>query len=829
MRQQNLSNLNQTKTEYILLVFTFLVSLMVLALINIFISSIYIVDEQQLARELSNLFIESVRYGILPEPKERLQYLVTIATAPLIIFFVYSISRRLISRASAPLLDDSYQLAFLLSATLLLLLIYLDLKVSPDNFIYKSDVTTDGSIRKFVALIISRHEAWLAVLTLPLAYYAVMSNFTGTFLRNIRLFLGILLALLLAEIFLINISDRDNYFGWYGHFNSVYYPVAQVVNGKTLLVDFANQYGLYPHFIAPIFKYIGLSAFKFSVLMCSLVVLSYAFLLLFLKNTLNNIALLFLGFIGLVYLRIFFLIFFSGGDSYFQYTPIRFIFPCLFLLLASYYFKSFSRPLYFAIFGISSFSLLWNLDTGIVVLVTWLAVLCFNELFDFQIRAFIKNCLSHILFGVAIFSLTLLSYTSLIYLSSGQFPDYSQFIKYQKLFYQSGFWMLPMPLFNAWNFLALIYGIGLIKAACSIHKNQKSYRSTIIFLLSILGIGLFSYYQGRSHDFLLTAINYPAFILLLVFADEWIEEIRLYGHRNSLPQIFYLSLTLIFLLILCFDIARPKQIYQLTTSRLLGTISNPLPNTQLTANIIFLKENTSIGEDILILTEPGYWDGLYYAETGTTNAVNMPGFSELILQEDYEKIIHFLKSNTTHKVFIDDDFNDNRVRSVLQGHYALIDQNNKIKAYSPAKVAAVTSITERLEGTARYNLVAPNEALVKNLDNFPPTRSLAEIQIELSDSVNLKRISISATKGIANVGGWTTRPIPHLWGIGIIDNESPVKLRNYGPRGNNLNLPIGRKLTLLVPDNGNLPGCPSLQIDMDYGNHGHLSINAGCK
>lgn len=829
MQQDNLRSHHQTKVGFVLLFSTLLASLTVVVLINLLIINVYVVDEKQLTSELSYLFIEKVRFGLWPEPVERAQYLITIITLPFIVSGIYHLFDKTLKKVTHQQVNTAYRFSFLLSIFFVSLLIYLDFKADPRNFISDGHPLFYRDIRNFIVSLTSEREIWLALFALPFTFFFCTSSNADKFHNFIKPIASITLAFLLIDILLVNLSNRDNYFGWYEHFNAVFYSVAQVVNGNTLLVDFTNQYGLYPHFLAPIFKVVGLSVFKYSVVMCSLVVLAYALLLLFLRNTVENLTLLLIGFLSLVYFRLYMLVFFGFGDSYFQYTPIRFIFPCLFLFLASYYFKNFDKRLYYSTFLVASISVLWNVDTGLVVFLTWLIGLCFNELFDFNIKKVIKNCLRHILLGFVILTFTIVSYSGLIYLSSDHLPDYSLFIKYQKIFYQSGFFMMHMPLINAWNLLALIYSIGLIKSASAVINNQKSNKTTLTFLLSILGVGLFSYYQGRSHDFLLTAVNYPALLLIIFFADDWVKEIRLYGYKKTLLQVFYLGLVLFCFLFCCFQFFKVNLLYHYSTNRLPATIKNQLPNLQLTENIVFLTENTRAGESILILTEPGYWDGIYYGETGTKNAVKVPGFSELMLQEDYEKIIQFLKENTFHKVFIDDDFNDNRVRSILQESYTLIDQNNEIKLFLPSKVAGASLIVERLDGIANYKLIPPNEALVKELDNFPPTLSLAAIQIELSQSANLKRISISATKGLSDVGGWTTRPIPHLWGIGIVDDESSTKLKNYGPRGNNLNLTVGQRLTLLIPDNGNLSGCPNLKIDMDYGNHGHLSINARCK
>jgi hypothetical protein len=121
------------------------------------------------------------------------------------------------------------------------------------------------------------------------------------------------------------------------------------------------------------------------------------------------------------------------------------------------------------------------------------------------------------------------------------------------------------------------------------------------------------------------------------------------------------------------------------------------------------------------------------------------------------------------------------------------------------------------EVNAEYHLIASQEVMVKGLDNFPATLPLANIQIELSDSAVLEAVSVSAIDYNGNdIGNWTTRPISHLWGIGVVDNVAQDLISNNGPRKNNLKLPIGRKLTFLIPDNGNLTKNSTLYIQIYF-------------
>jgi hypothetical protein len=72
------------------------------------------------------------------------------------------------------------------------------------------------------------------------------------------------------------VSSRSIFsFGtWNVHFDAVIYTVSQVVMGKTLLADLPSQYGLFPEFIAPLFRLIELSTLSFTAVCAAMQVAS---------------------------------------------------------------------------------------------------------------------------------------------------------------------------------------------------------------------------------------------------------------------------------------------------------------------------------------------------------------------------------------------------------------------------------------------------------------------------------------------------------------------------------------------------------------------------
>jgi hypothetical protein len=113
---------------------------------------------------------------------------------------------------------------------------------------------------------------------------------------------------------------------------------------------------------------------------------------------------------------------------------------------------------------------------------------------------------------------------------------------------------------------------------------------------------------------------------------------------------------------------------------------------------------------------------------------------------------------------------------------------------------------------AKFHFIPPQESLVKGMDNFPATRSLVEVQLELNNIKTLEAVHVYAPDAL---GHWTTQPVDGIWGVAVVDKEGGKnQINNVGPRKGNLNLPVGNRLTLWFPDNNNLNKVPNLQVDL---------------
>lgn len=117
--------------------------------------------------------------------------------------------------------------------------------------------------------------------------------------------------------------------------NAVYYSVVQVFHGNVLLSNnFTNTYGLYPHFIMPILKIMGLSFSSFSAIMGVLLALCFFMIYWFLNKTITNKWFVLLSLCAVFYISYVYGKIVINYDPYFAIHPIRWLFPCLLLFLS---------------------------------------------------------------------------------------------------------------------------------------------------------------------------------------------------------------------------------------------------------------------------------------------------------------------------------------------------------------------------------------------------------------------------------------------------------------------------------------------------------------
>jgi hypothetical protein len=475
--------------------------------------------------------------------------------------------------------------------------------------------------------------------------------------RRVRRAAQALAFALVAAVCVACVFDENGAYCRNWHFTAVFQSVVQVHFGKALLVDCHGQYGLYAHFLQPLFAVLGLTVPGFTAVMAALLGVSYASVWQVLRRTVRNQLVALVGFFALVFTSWFYLRFskdgrFSWVDFYFQYHPIRFLFPALLVFLGWRYFRRPGPGLYGGTGALLAAGVLWNFDSGVPALAAWLGGLCYSDLLRMPWRGAVRRAAGHAAAVALCLAGVVALYAAAIHLRYGAWPDFAQSFRYQRLFYIAGFFMLPMQLPGTWVLVLFVYLSGLAYAAAALFRpgptglaarsrpancraqaaagsggdsaaweveerpflpravlaclgagaarhtgavdvrdsffpsvqpeplapvavraaraaftprgrrygpgpllrrpfrlpgagepapralsgpaadgGRPALKARMVFLLSLLGLGLFSYYQGRSHPYVLTLVWWPCFFLLALFLDDVVAALRAGSRR----------------------------------------------------------------------------------------------------------------------------------------------------------------------------------------------------------------------------------------------------------------------------------------------------------
>lgn len=442
---------------------------------------------------------------------------------------------------------------------------------------------------------------------------------------------------------------------WINHFEPVFYPISQVMGGKTLLADLPSQYGLYPEILKPVFSIIPLSVLNFTVIMSLLQIVGLlALLWVCFQLVRNNVLRLFCMLCGLIVIGgtwspINFA--YENADPYYQYWPVRFIFPALsvavFLLAVK---RRLTIKYVVAMALLGAVAMVWNLDSGVPIVGSLIACLAMQTIFppdDSRGHNFKK-----LLLAGATVVVFLAGFAFYLQHKAGEVIDWNRLFKYQQIFYKAGYAMLPMPThIHPWMVVAGYYGFGIVCALYMRIRRKPSLTWEIIFYLSVLGLGLFAYYQGRSHEFVLIVVMWPAILIAFILADRTLRAVR----GRVLPAFFSWSVypVIVFGLILTGVFISGLPVLKSMTVNNLNAVLNPL-NTPVTANVQFIRQHVDSSNKAVILSTH---QAVYFAETRMTSAVNGPGLIETLLVADRERMLNSLLTTPEEHLFIQPDEN----------------------------------------------------------------------------------------------------------------------------------------------------------------------------
>lgn len=432
-------------------------------------------------------------------------------------------------------------------------------------------------------------------------------------------------------------------------FNAVYYPMAQVYYGAQLLTDhFTDIYGLYPQFLLPLFRLIGLSVATFSGTMAVLTVACFGLLLLVLWRLVANRLLLIWTFAAVIFYCYCYSRTVSAFDPYFANIPIRLVTPMTALGLSLWYHRGKGRLPTLAALTLLGAGVLWTPDFGLVSYFAFTLYLGYLRVDPTQPRRTAIALGEILVLSLATLAGVFAGYALGMCLVYGTAPDLRLLFGSMKVFSALGMHMLPMPLLHPWNLVALTLAGGLLATLPPLMRGAQDERSATIFLITLLGIGSFSYYQGRSHNWNLLPVLLFTIPLWGICAD------RLLPHAGRNRWLCVPLAGLVFVL----GTALPQLAYAARPlAKLVAERENHDANQrvelQIERSAEFIRSRTAPEERVQIYTDQA-WQGLYHGLAQRGAAFN-PSYMDLFWREDYKRFLAFLRNNTTTKVFFDDN------------------------------------------------------------------------------------------------------------------------------------------------------------------------------
>jgi hypothetical protein len=321
---------------------------------------------------------------------------------------------------------------------------------------------------------------------------------------------------------------------------------------------------------------------------------------------------------------------------------------------------------------LSSVALIWNLDTGVPITGAFLGYLLSLILFPKNNLKRTKILLFFFISIMIIVSSILLFFYYLEQKAGGSI-NLTDVIKYQNIFYVTGFGMLPIERgISPWQIICATYVLGLCISFYSWQKNQRSPRWDLFFYISVLGLGLFSYYEGRSHTWTLISVSWPAIIILFILIDYIVRLIQL----KRLPKTFLIPC----IPILLFGVFTTSAVIQsIPILYKFGikqwSIMLQKPTTTVIENLNFIKNLIQKDKEAIILSS---LQSVYYSEAGLASPIKGPSSIETYLQQDRDKMIRQIIEHPHKHLFI--QLNEKREipdeYSFALKHYRIVDKND---------------------------------------------------------------------------------------------------------------------------------------------------------
>lgn len=343
-----------------------------------------------------------------------------------------------------------------------------------------------------------------------------------------------------AYVHVVN-SFYQNNSGEYFHCEVVYHSIHQLYSGHTPLVDFTSTYGLFVYLYLPFELLLGgVTMFNTSLvssffMLISMLCFMYCAFKMCKNKVVATVTAMAMTAVSIMNISASWFTDPKITYLYWQYTPIRMLFPSIVLALCCASLSGKKKKLVsFLRYALSGIAFWANLETGIACLATSVAFDVYSLLLEhgFKDRVFWKNTGKSFLKAVLSVAAATAIVVGVTLLHSGQLPNLRGIITDHMWYAKTGgFFQSEIDFFEIWLLVVIVYAILIAKSLRDIlvlrnnkHEMPDS-RSVMYFVTAFMGVCLFVYYVGRDSHVSLMHSAYPAVLGVGMLVQEYCSRI----------------------------------------------------------------------------------------------------------------------------------------------------------------------------------------------------------------------------------------------------------------------------------------------------------------
>jgi hypothetical protein len=490
--------------------------------------------------------------------------------------------------------------------------------------------------------------AHVVVLALAAAGAMFVRNRLGT---AARIAAGMAFALVIAVIAIpqrtvLPVAIRGEIaHGW--HLETVLWPIVQTNAGARCLVDYAPQYGCYAEWLKPLLHVVGqgigavtaafawLHAIGWIVALIALVAI--------LRSTVVAVSL------ALVMAVLYGCSGFAGHtlDPYIEYAPLRTLVPLLSVGAVVGWMRKPTDARTLALSCAIGLGATWNLDAGLATMVAWLGLLGFDAVTTWTRIRRVGVAMRPVIVAVAGMAFALVLVIAWLVVRGGGPSDLAALGAMHAAVIRDGYYQVPMPgLCHPWPIVALVYAAGLVAGGLRAAGATDDSRDRVAVFASLLGIGLFSYFQGRSMFLNLVSVMWPAFVVYALLIDRIAVAAGAERRERVVTAVLAFPITLVGALALgmaAFGAPNVAETWSVRQDERAASAASPIAR-----QAAFVRESAG-GAPALVVS---VHQAVIHAESGVRPPWYGPGLGEMLLVESNREVARRIASGAVDHVFV---------------------------------------------------------------------------------------------------------------------------------------------------------------------------------